>query len=213
MQLDKALKIGHFLTARFAVACVPGHCVIAGSARRRKAEVHDLEIVAMPIQRAPQPEFGQKFIDKTLLDKELRLLEKEGYLKRVLGGEKFKKYEIRRLEDFGAASMFNPFHLDLFLVTPPSQWGVELLIRTGPGDFSQWMVTQKSKRGALPDGWFVRHNVVWRVGVEVPNKAQEAVKVMNAETMVEMSNEEDYFRFCGMKPLEPSKRFSAWSYE
>ena len=200
--------------ARWLVEQLRGGCErveIAGSVRRGKAEVKDIEIVAVPIQKAPRPEFGQKVIHKTPVDKILfDLVEIDGMLKPKMGGEKFRKFEIRRLAEFGLDEPVNPFYLDLFLCTPPSQWGVEFMIRTGPSDFSQWMVTQRSKGGALPDGYFVRHNVVWVEGTEVPSKAGEAIKMMTEGNHIEMAEEEDWFRFCGLEWIEPGKRVARW---
>jgi len=208
MKHDHALKVGNFLVNKMQPGCE--RIEIAGSIRRGKADVKDIEIVAIPILKPPRPEFG-KPIDKTPLDRQLRWLERDGVLKRVKGGDKFKQFEIGRLAEFGIDQPLNPFKLDLFLVTPPSQWGVELVIRTGPSDFSQWMVTQKSKGGALPDGYFVRHNVVWAEGTDVPNKAGDVVKMMTPDNHIEMPEEADWFAFCGLGLIEPGKRTAGWS--
>lgn len=210
MQLNKALKIGEFLVSNLIPGCVPGRCVIAGSARRRKAEVKDLEIVAMPLNGHPRPEFGQRIPDRSHLERQLRILVEDGWLWPIKGGEKFKKYEIRRLDDFGVGKQLNPFCLDLFLVTPPSQWGVTLMIRTGPGDFSRWMVTQKSKGGALPNAFFVQHNVVWFDGTQVPDKPEEAAKMMTDGNCIRMPEECDYFELCRMPVIEPKHRNPQW---
>ena len=208
MKHDHALKVGNFLVNKMQPGCE--RIEIAGSIRRGKADVKDIEIVAIPILKPPRPEFG-KPIDKTPLDRQLRWLERDGVLKRVKGGDKFKQFEIGRLAEFGIDQPLNPFKLDLFLVTPHSQLGVDLVIRTGPSDFSQWMVTQKSKGGALPDGYFVRHNVVWAEGTDVPNKAGDVVKMMTPDNHIEMPEEADWFAFCGLGLIEPGKRTAGWS--
>ena len=204
-----ALYVAEWLVDELRPGCE--RIEIAGSIRRGKLDVKDIEIVAIPILKPPRPEFG-KPVDKTPLDGILRqLVEPDGMLKPVKGGDKFKQFEIRRLAEFGIAEPLYPFKLDLFLVTPPSQWGVEFMIRTGPSDFSQWMVTQKSKGGALPDGYFVRHNVVWAEGTEVPNKAVDSIEIMCELNSVEMPEEEDYFELCGLMPvIEPEKRVAQW---
>jgi len=208
MQHKDALFVAEWLVDELRTGCE--RIEIGGSIRRGKADVKDIEIVAAPILKAPRPEFG-KPIDLTPLDRILRqLVETDGMLKAVKGGEKFKQFEIARLEEFGIAEPLNPFCLDLFLCTPPSQWGVEFVIRTGPGDFSQWMVTQKSKGGALPDGFFVRHNVVWVEWTEVPNKAEEAARMMNSNNARFMPEEGDWFNFCGLDPIQPDKRVAKW---
>ena len=202
-----ALYVAEWLVDELRPGCE--RIEIGGSIRRGKLDVKDIEIVAIPILKPPRPAFG-KPIDKTPLDRQLRWLERDGVLKRVKGGDKFKQFEIGRLAEFGIAEPLNPFKLDLFLVTPPSQWGVELVIRTGPSDFSQWMVTQRSKGGALPDGYFVRHNVVWAEGTDVPNKAEDAVTMMNSDNARFMVEEGDWFNFCGLDWIEPNKRMARW---
>jgi DNA polymerase/3'-5' exonuclease PolX len=92
-------------------------------------------------------------------------------------------------------------HIDLFIVRPPAQWGVIYLIRTGPADFSKWMVTQKSKGGGLPDGCFLRDGCVWQHGDG---------KTWPPSTIVETPEESDYFTLCGMEWIEPSKRQPMW---
>jgi len=208
MKHKDALYVAEWLVDELRPGCE--RIEIAGSIRRGKEDVKDIEIVAIPILKPPRPEFG-KPVDKTPLDRILRQLEEMGgMLKTVKGGNKFKQFEIRRLAEFGIAEPLNPFKLDLFLVTPPSQWGVEFMIRTGPSDFSQWMVTQKSKGGALPDGYFVRHNVVWADGTEVPNKAVDAVSMMNSDNARFMVEEGDWFNFCEMNWIDPNKRMARW---
>lgn len=182
---------------------------IAGSIRRGKPEVKDIEIVAIPILKPPRPEFGQKVIHKTPLDKKLYELEEtDGMLKRVKGGDKFKQFEIKRLTEFGLDEPLNPFKLDLFLVTPPAQWGVQMVIWTGPNkdinNFSQWMVTEKKKGGALPDGYIVKDGVVGeKIFVNSYGK-------MDRKGEIGMPEEEDFFRFCGLNWIEPSKRQARW---
>jgi len=208
MQHKDALFVAEWLVGELRAGCE--RIEIGGSIRRGKTDVKDIEIVAAPILKAPRPEFG-KPVDLTILDRKLRWLEElDGMLKRVKGGDKFKQFEIGKLVEFEIAEPLNGFKLDLFLVTPPSQWGVEFVIRTGPGDFSQWMVTQKSKGGALPDGFFVRHNVVWMEGTEVPNKAEEAARMMNSSNARFMPEEGDWFNFCGLDWIEPDKRVAKW---
>ena len=81
------------------------------------------------------------------------------------------------------------FQLDLFIVQPPAQWGVQFLIRTGPAMFSKWMVTQRRKGGALPSFAHVRGGAVW-----------------NGETLISMPEESDYFEFCELLWITPERR-------
>jgi len=209
MKHREALIVAEWLVKDLRPGCE--RIEIKGSVCRGKPQVKDIEVLAIPILKPTRPEFG-KPIDLTPLDRILRqLVETDGMLKPVKGGEKFKQFEIKRLEEFGIAEPLNPFKLDLFLCTPPSQWGVLSVIRTGPDDFSQWMVTQKHLGGALPDGFFVRHNVVWAEGTEVPNKPEEAARMMRASNSLEMPEEMHFFAFCGLEWIEPEKRVARWA--
>lgn len=207
MKYKDAVRMATWLRDRLAPGCE--RIEIAGSVRRRKPDVKDIEIVAIPIAKPPRPVFGEP-ADMTELDRRLRLLEQDGFLRRVKGGKKYRQYQIRRLEEFGIGEPVNAFCLDLFLVTPPSQWGVEFMIRTGPSNFSRWMVTQQSKGGALPDGYFVKHNVVWAFGTQVPNQAKDAVEMVCDLNSVEMPEERYYFELCGLPVIDPWKREARW---
>ena len=92
MKHENALVVATWLVNELRESC--DRIEIAGSIRRGKPDVKDIEIVAIPILKHPRPEFGQKVIHKTLLDEKLwRLEEIDGLLKRVKGGDKFKQFE------------------------------------------------------------------------------------------------------------------------
>jgi DNA polymerase/3'-5' exonuclease PolX len=206
-----ANKIGVQLLEWVSGACEYDHagpfCVLGGGLRRQSAEVHDIEIVAMPSASAPRPEFG-KPLYKTRLDQVLANLQDNGYLRFVKGQDKYKKYAVNT-DQFGVAKMINPFHVEFWLVTPPAQWGVDLMIRTGPGkadnNFSQWIVTQQSKGGALPDGFRVKHAAVWRV-----EQFDEKDNVLKGEQPLPMPDEMSFFNFLGLPWIEPKDRRAMW---
>ncbi len=124
-------------------ACV--RIEIVGSVKRAdKLDVHDIEYLVIANDRTPRPDFGQKVVFKTMLDKVLHELCEQGLLKFVKGGEKLKQYSI--LE----ADTLNPFHMELYIVRPET-WGIQNVIRTGPSEFSHRFVTNKAYGGLLPD--------------------------------------------------------------
>lgn len=112
---------------------------IVGSVKRAdKAECHDIEFLVIADDRTPRPEFGQKVLHKTMLDKVLYDLCQGGALQPIkTGGEKFKQYGIVE------AKTVNPFCLDIFIVRPET-WGIQNVIRTGPSLFSHRFVTNQS---------------------------------------------------------------------
>lgn len=172
---------------------------IAGSVRRGKDDVKDIEIVAIPILKAPRPVFGQKRVCKTLLEQALYELEKNRHIDPVKGGEKYKQFWIL------AGGGIHAIKMDLFLVTPPAQWGVQMVIRTGPAEFSRWCVTQESKGGALPDGYCVAQGAVWRIDqVDVKGVPFEG------ESPRAMPEEADFLNFLNVLRQEPSEREARW---
>lgn len=150
---------------------------IAGSIRRAKKDVKDIELIAIPL-------FMPDLLGETLLDHSLDVFNWASVGVLVEGKHKMKKIDLH-----------SGIRLDLFIVTPPAQWGVQMVIRTGPADFSQWMVTKKSLGGALPDHYFVKDGAVWD-GVDGGK--------------FHLPEEKDFFRLCEMKWIEPGQRVARW---
>ena len=209
-----ALKIGNWLVEQLESCCefeppmyIDRLCRLAGGLRRLKPDVHDIELVAKPILKAPRPEFG-KPVFKTEFDKVLFGLEQSQHLKRIKGKDKMKQYAIN-LELFGLKPMFNPFTVEFYLVTPPAQWGVNLAIRTGPGSpgnhFSKWIVTPRKAGGSLPDGYRVKHAAVWRED-QIDAKSEP----IKGETPIPMPDEINFLDFLGLGWLEPKNRIARW---
>lgn len=101
---------------------------IAGSIRRLRPTVKDIEIVAVPID-VPLDLFGKETRPASAEIREIAA----DWGRLVKGGEKY----IQVADVFGSGMT-----VDLFLVTPPAEWGPIFAIRTGPADFSQMLVTR-----------------------------------------------------------------------
>jgi len=203
MKHADALYIAETIIEKIKPMCEPGFCVVGGSVRRGKEEVHDIEIVAKPILKAPRAEFGTKVIHKTLLDQVLYEMDKgDDLIRFVKGKDKLKQYSVS-LGAFDLPLTSAPFMVEFWLCTPPSEWGVHYTIRTGPKDFGKWMVTEKSHGGALPDGYICRDNVIG-------HRITEDGKEDRREGAIPMPTEKDFFEFCGLKWIEPAKREARW---
>lgn len=182
---------------------------IAGGLRRGKPDVHDIDILAKPILKAPALVFGQKPY-ATFFEKTLGQLQADGYLlESIADGPKKKKYELN-VPRFGITpDEGDPFCVEFNLVTPPAQFGVLLMIRTGPGsslnNFSQWIVTPRAKGGALPDGYRVKHGAVWLAG-----QLDAKDEPLRGERPLEMPTEEQVFEFLGMDYVAPADRKAKW---
>jgi DNA polymerase/3'-5' exonuclease PolX len=165
MILQAALPLAEKLVTRFAPYCE--RIEIAGSVRRGKQEVGDIEIVAIP--RAENDLFGAPApiypIHSYIHDGE-----KAGDWRKTKGGLKYVQL-----------ALTEGINLDLFLVTPPAQWGVLFTIRTGPADFSQWIVTPRNMGGCLPSN----------------ARVQDGRVLVNARPLP-MPEEIDFFDFLGL---------------
>ncbi len=125
---------------------------IAGSVRRRRDEVHDLEIVGVPKMR--------KMMGMLTDEVEPDL----PYIREVLRSEGWTRGPPNKA---GAKAPFGPrylkldngdgLQLDLFLVYPPCEWGVLFFIRTGSAKWSMKVVTRLHDYGLKSeDGHIVR---------------------------------------------------------
>jgi DNA polymerase (family 10) len=135
-----AFPVAADLVARMSAPCE--RVAVAGSLRRGKGLVGDIEIVAMPwLLDEPDGLWGTRKV--SALDRLLSNLVAAGLLagaesvgKVAAMGERYQKF----------AHVESGLQVDLFIVRPPAQWGVIFLIRTGPAEFSQWLVTEARRR-------------------------------------------------------------------
>lgn len=143
--------------------------VVAGSIRRKQADVDDVEIVCVPkVSTAPAGLFGD-FVDET---NELDVFCREMLVAGVFGHRVDKNgrpafgTRLKRLT-------YEGFALDLFSVLAPAQWGVILAIRTGPADFSHRLVTPRSQGGLMPNWLKCRDGAFWRLdgSIATPEEA------------------------------------------
>jgi DNA polymerase/3'-5' exonuclease PolX len=149
---------------------------IAGSVRRLKPEVHDIEIVARPSPAiARKNMFGEEYLSTNVFPDGLF-----NEWKVLKNGPRYKQFTLPEGINF-----------DLFLVLPPAQFGVILTIRTGPADFSRWIVTPKYNHGALPGDCRVQDGGVYRRG-----------------GLLTMPEEIDFLNLLGLGWIEPSARIA-----
>jgi DNA polymerase/3'-5' exonuclease PolX len=169
---------------------------IAGSLRRGNATVGDIEIVARPLVEE-RPVAGQlglfgdgkpATVERvSLLDPLLERLAAAGEIHQArpfthekgAWGEKYKK--------FWTALDGGVIQVDLFLVTPPAQWGPIFTIRTGPGDFGQALMRH------------INANTLWR---------QDEGRLVHrgAGKEVQTPTERAYFEALGVPWIEPADR-------
>jgi DNA polymerase/3'-5' exonuclease PolX len=140
MEWVKAHKIAKEIVEYLMAYC--DRIEIAGSVRRHKPEVGDIEIVIKPkmILNPQSVLFGEARLTdftetgiKNAMDSGILAI----HPKDKKMGEKYKK-------------MWSPkgqVQVDLFIVRPPATWGVIFTLRTGPADFNKRIVTECRDHG------------------------------------------------------------------
>ena len=150
LSLTQAKMLAEKIRAELAPGCQ--RVEIAGSIRRQKQTVGDIEIVAIPKYT---PSLLPEVPGQSLLDMVLEVLVIQH---RLIPGDKsgqnYKNFSIPAVDDL---------KLDLFITTPEC-WPVIFAIRTGSADFSRMLVTPKAKGGLLPSHLRVEGGRVWDNG-------------------------------------------------
>jgi DNA polymerase/3'-5' exonuclease PolX len=152
--LDEARALADEVVDLLRPACE--RIEIAGSIRRRKADIGDVEIVAIPhVDSLADDLFGLTRRTVNHLDVLCaELLEREVFAKRPNKNGAFA---------WGTAlkwGIYRGFNLDIYSADAAT-WGVTLAIRTGDAEFSHKLVTPRSQAGYCPShlevkGWRVR---------------------------------------------------------
>lgn len=186
MNLVHARQAAADVAALLAPACE--RIEIAGSIRRERPEVKDLELVAIA-KRGGKPVWGEPATAAGLLDAmvarliQSRELPLDPSLKR--NGPRYKRFLYVR----GATRL----PVDLFIVTPEN-WGNQLVIRTGNADFSHRLVTPMAQGGFMPDGMWQKDGYLWRA------------KDTEEGEIVPCPEEASFFAALGLSVVPPAER-------
>lgn len=176
MEHKQALRIATNLLNDLLPFCERAE--IAGSVRRQKPEVKDIEIVVIPKMRKVLDMFGSESGSVSELQEKMPYL--LGY---------WNAYAIKNGEKYKQISLNDHFiKLDLFIVNVDT-WGYQFAIRTGPADYSHWLVTQKKYGGAL-------HSYA---------RIENARVIVNGKP-IQTREEEEFFDFLDLPTLAPEKR-------
>lgn len=146
MELSKAQEIANKTLLQLEPHCY--RIQIAGSIRRKKAEVKDIEIVAIP-----------KIYDTGLFESGIATVVNQW--EKVKGELEWGKckYTQRILPE--------GIKLDLFFATPKN-WGLQLAIRTGSADYSHHVLAT----GWVKRGYKSVDGMLWRNGIECPTEEE-----------------------------------------
>lgn len=157
---------------------------VAGSIRRCKPEIGDIEIMAVPTVAL----YDQ--LDEWLATGQIRHADPKRWGNRQRSFMlSTGRVTITPLDGKQYLNFNESFQVDLFLQPDPSTWGVNMLLRTGSAEFSRKMVTKRSAGGFMPDCYQVRDARVWA-----------------GAKLLETPEEQDIFRLWGMDYVLPPQR-------
>jgi DNA polymerase/3'-5' exonuclease PolX len=190
-----ALAIAEGLVNDLRPACE--RIEIAGSLRRGKPQVHDIEIVAVP--RIEQVAVGL-LSDVTESIDRLELLVAAMLADGVLERRPVENHRADGSIDvqFKLGPAFKALlclrvPLDLFIVRPPATWGVIFGLRTGPGDWNTRLVDECKAIGRRVAGGQVE---AWS-------------GALGRWEAVPTPEERDFFRALGQPWVEPPERHAS----
>ncbi len=120
---------------------------LAGSIRRKKKQIGDIEIVVIPKFEFQKDLFG------SVVGKNYSINDTISKISTSItkNGERYKQFE------------YGGHQIDLFLTTE-ERWGVIFTVRTGSVEFSKKLMTPQSYGGYLPFGMKVKDGRLWEKG-------------------------------------------------
>ena len=191
MKLDKAQSIANSLIALLAPSC--DLIAVAGSVRRMKPEVKDLEIVVSPkltvepglaidlFGAAPDipVDMPTQLLDALYTLRETGILEYDRRVKR--DGAKYKRFIVN-------PGTYRSIALDLF-IADRHNFGNTLALRTGNAEFSKALVTQRRAGGLMPGYLPQKGGYLWY-----------------DSDRVDCPTEENFFSRLGIRWIEPQFR-------
>lgn len=175
---------------------------VVGSITRREPVVKDADIILIPkmvdVLDMFQEPTGEKW---SQVDEALSVMFFQGIFEYAkdrhgndIDGEKHKKLMLRHYD----------LVIELWIVTPPAQWGVIKMLRTGPQDWSHQVVTKRNKMtGRLTDGRQVP-------GLLPSNCTMDKGQVFQDGKLVELHEEIDFFKFIGLAWIPPESRCAGY---
>jgi len=139
----EALRRALTLTGALDSACE--RLEVAGSLRREKPEVHDIELVAMTrFEERPGDDLWSTEATHDLLEERIAELLAARFIepRQVANNRADGRVEFQtKLGPAFKALVYRGIPVDLFVVRPPATWGCIYALRTGPGDWNTRLVT------------------------------------------------------------------------
>lgn len=133
---------------------------VAGSVRREKETVKDLEIVYMPKMVMGQATlFGDAAMVPATVARIEGLVRERKLMWDELTPRRGEKYQ--RLIHVSTGMVVELFRAD------PENWGAIMTIRTGPEDYVRMLVSHSWQNGVMPVEMAQKDGYLWRRGVKV----------------------------------------------
>ena len=175
---------------------------VAGSIRRGRETIGDVEIVAVPKTRhqlvglfddPSGPPIDCLHEGLTDLLRRGLVLKRASRTGRTAWGLKEKRLLWRPHRDWADLGPWAAgVPVDVWAALPTT-FGAHLAIRTGPATWAKWLVTRRNAGGLCPDDMEFKDGAVWRY---------EGMK----RRFVETPDEEALFRELGLEAVPPSER-------
>lgn len=171
-----ALPIAEEIRDLLKPHCEDGQCVIAGSIRRERSEVGDIEIVCNP-----KTELVNSGLFTTVAERTRGFIGAVWKVGEKVKGDPIQGKYFQRMHRSGIS-------VDIFTANK-TNWGYQLLIRTGPWTFSRDMMQEIKRAGYIP-----RNGYVYKLGAG------------NVPATIAIPTEEDVFKLVGMPYIHPIER-------
>ena len=184
MPLDEARPIVDRLVERFTPVCE--RIEVAGSVRREKPMVGDLEVVVIP----KGEELNQLLAD-WMAEGRIRHRPDKKW------GERYKSFHF----DVGGE---RTVQADVWIQSPET-WGTNFMIRTGSATFTRNMVTRKSQGGWMPDWFKVEKARVWQDGEVVRTPEEEDIFKLWGMVYVVPQERTDGYKPKVLRPTKPAR--------
>jgi len=175
--------------AKSSLSRISGYCLksmIVGSVRRRKKDVKDIELLALPLTKTVNP---------GLWNNEGEAARDEHFVMYAQQLGSLDKGSLRKGRYCKLYNGLKDINIDLFM-PPPESWGAAMVIRTGPWEFSKYLASKMAKQAGVRhiDGFVIYDNKIQTVETEKdyfhllgmeyihPTKRREWVQKRTSET-------------------------------
>lgn len=178
MKLERAREVGMQVIAALSSRCA--RATIAGSVRREKAEVKDVEIVYLSQEETRIVDLFGRTVTYPLTDRLIERLVEQGFW--------MKDKQVKRWGPLHKRLIFRETVIELFRAKREN-WGLVLALRTGPADFNHILVTSDRWGGAMPGNMRMAGGFLLREGLQL-----------------ETSDEASFFAYLGVPYWRPEER-------